>query len=359
MPSAEAAASSQSHEPVSNTPAANSPCAERLRGVSAVAAKPLANHPNRGTPAAASMSMTSVSDDLAPTAVERDARGWRALHLDSAACPSARAAYAAHAGDPRSHLHPEVLMKQRSPAILLGAAGLAWLLGQAFLPDMGTRTADRYDAVADATTLQAWSAALLVIAGVLLVLGAFATSRALVDVRDRGARLIPVGAAMLALGGVWLVGGRGVFNMTFLRVTNDEVPRDVALTILDVGVAPSSSRSCSPCPACCSAPACLRWVCAELVVRAGCRSRNGPSASATSSEPSSPSRPARSPASGSPRSRSPLSLVRLAPAQAHLTLRHRCDCCRHRPLTRIPGKPAHRLGSVCGQPRPQYPRCHG
>jgi len=126
-------------------------------------------------------------------------------------------------------------MKQRSPAILLGAAGLAWLLGQAVLPDMGMRTADRYDAVADATTLEAWSAALLVVAGVLLVLGALATSRALHDVRGRGARLIRLGTAMLALGGLWLVGGRGVFNMTFLRVTNDEVPRDVALTILDDG----------------------------------------------------------------------------------------------------------------------------
>jgi hypothetical protein len=126
-------------------------------------------------------------------------------------------------------------MKFRSPVILLGAGGLSWLLGQALLPDMGLQTPQRYDAVIDARGLQAWSTGLLVVAGCLLVLGALALSRALVDIRGRGLRLIRVGAPMLALGGVWLVAGRGAFNMVFLRLTTNDVPRDVAIRVLDDG----------------------------------------------------------------------------------------------------------------------------
>lgn len=126
-------------------------------------------------------------------------------------------------------------MKSRSPMILLGAGGLAWLLGQALLPDMGLQTPHRYDAVVAARGLQAWSTGLLVLAGCLLVLGALALSSALVDVRGRGSRLIRVGAPMLALGGVWLVAGRAAFNMVFLRVTDNDVPRDVAIRVLDDG----------------------------------------------------------------------------------------------------------------------------
>ena len=126
-------------------------------------------------------------------------------------------------------------MKLRPPEVLLGAAGAAWLLGQGLLPDMGADTSARYEAVSAATGREALSAALLVIAGCLLVLGALATHRALHDVRGRGRRLVTVGAAMLALGGVWLVAGRAAFNMTFLRVTDDEVPPEVAIRILDDG----------------------------------------------------------------------------------------------------------------------------
>lgn len=126
-------------------------------------------------------------------------------------------------------------MNSGSPAVLLGAGGLAWLLGQAVLPDMGLQTSERYDAVADARGLEAWSTGLLVVAGCLLVLGALALSRTLVDVRGPGSRLIRIGVPMLALGGVWLVAGRAAFNMVFLRVTNDDVPRAVAIDMLGDG----------------------------------------------------------------------------------------------------------------------------
>jgi hypothetical protein len=126
-------------------------------------------------------------------------------------------------------------MNLTSPATLLGAGGLAWLLGQGLLPDLGLETPERYDAVVEARGLEAWSAGLLVVAGCLLVLGAFALSRALGDVRGRGSTLISVGAPLLALGGVWLVAGRAAFNMVFLRVTTEEVPREVAIGVLDDG----------------------------------------------------------------------------------------------------------------------------
>jgi len=129
-------------------------------------------------------------------------------------------------------------MKSRSPVILLCAGGLIWLLGQAVLPDMGLQTSDRYDAVANARDLEAWSAGLLVVAGCLLVLGALALTRALGDIRGPGARLVRVGTPMLALGGVWLVAGRAAFNMVFLRVTTDDVPRTVAISMLDAGGGP-------------------------------------------------------------------------------------------------------------------------
>ena len=126
-------------------------------------------------------------------------------------------------------------MKSRSPVILLSAGGLAWLLGQAVLPDMGLQTSERYNAVANARDLEALSAGMLVIAGCLLVLGALALTRTLVDVRGPGARLVRAGTPMLALGGVWLVAGRAAFNMVFLRVTTDDVPRTVAISMLDAG----------------------------------------------------------------------------------------------------------------------------
>lgn len=129
-------------------------------------------------------------------------------------------------------------MSSRHPALLLGTAGLAWLCGQAVLPDMGLQTAERYDAVVDARALEAWSAGLLVVAGCLLVLGALTVARALADLSGRGSGLVRIGVPMLALGGVWLVAGRAAFNMVFLRVTDADVPRDVALAMLDDGGGP-------------------------------------------------------------------------------------------------------------------------
>lgn len=129
-------------------------------------------------------------------------------------------------------------MRSQSPVILLCAGGLTWLLGQAVLPDMGLQTSARYDAVVDARDLEVWSAGLLVIAGCLLVLGALALTRTLGDVRGPGARLLRAGTSMLALGGVWLVAGRAAFNMVFLRVTTDAVPRTVAISMLDAGGGP-------------------------------------------------------------------------------------------------------------------------
>lgn len=126
-------------------------------------------------------------------------------------------------------------MSSRLPLVLLAGGGASWLLGQAVLPDMGTRTAQRYDAVAAAQTAEAWSAALLVVAGCLLVLGALATARATAGLDGRGARLVSLGAGLLALGGIWLVGGRAVFNMLFLRVVDPGVPREVAVGVLDDG----------------------------------------------------------------------------------------------------------------------------
>ena len=136
---------------------------------------------------------------------------------------------------------------------------------------MGLQTSERYEAVANARDLEALSAGLLVIAGCLLVLGALALTRTLVDLRGPGARLVRAGTPMLALGGVWLVAGRAAFNMVFLRVTTDDVPRTVAISMLDAGGGRSSSRSCSPSLASCSDPCCSPSGCAALDSRAGCR----------------------------------------------------------------------------------------
>jgi hypothetical protein len=110
--------------------------------------------------------------------------------------------------------------------LLLAAAGLSWTLGQAVLPDLGLEDAERYDAVASHRGLESLSAALLVVAGALLVLGALALSR------RADTRLLRAGTALTGLGGLWLVGGRGAFNLTFYRLTDDAVPRDAALEVL-------------------------------------------------------------------------------------------------------------------------------
>jgi len=125
-------------------------------------------------------------------------------------------------------------MRIRTPYLFLALAGLCWTTGQAVLPDMARETAQRYDLVAADRGAQAWSAALLVLAGWFLVLGALAVSRALAPRRgSRGARLLTVGTGMLALGGIWLAAGRGAFNIAFLRATDPGVPRDAGIAMLD------------------------------------------------------------------------------------------------------------------------------
>jgi hypothetical protein len=118
--------------------------------------------------------------------------------------------------------------------VLLALAGSAWTAGQAILPDMALDTVARYDVVAANRAAEAWSGALLILAGVLLVLAAISLAHRLPTVPGgRGHRSLVVGIAMLGLGGVWLAAGRGAFNLMFVRLTDSEVPRAAALTVLD------------------------------------------------------------------------------------------------------------------------------
>lgn len=123
----------------------------------------------------------------------------------------------------------------RTPAYLLAAAGLAWTVGQAVLPDMGLEMDERFAAVAGNRGTEALSTGLLAVAGCLLVLSALSITRT-VSRRpldgSRGARLLRVGAALLALGGVWLVAGRAAFNMAFLRATHPDVSREAGMSVL-------------------------------------------------------------------------------------------------------------------------------
>jgi hypothetical protein len=82
--------------------------------------------------------------------------------------------------------------------VLMALAGLAWTAAQAVLPDMGTTIEERYAGVADAPTLQALAAALLFIAGGLLVLANLSAARHLPP--GRGRRIVTIGLAMTALG---------------------------------------------------------------------------------------------------------------------------------------------------------------
>lgn len=128
---------------------------------------------------------------------------------------------------------------RRTPFILFASAGVCWTAGQAVIPDVGLTTAERYDAVSGSRAAESASAALLVGAGILLVLAAFMTARHTAPLGGRGARLVTVGAALTGLGGVWLAAGRGAFNLFFLRLLGDGVPRDVALRILDDAGSPA------------------------------------------------------------------------------------------------------------------------
>ena len=116
---------------------------------------------------------------------------------------------------------------------LLGAAGLCWTIGQAVLPDMSLKSAERYDLVAADRGAESLSAGLLVLAGACLVLGVLTATRRMASWIGPGSRALSIGAALTALGGLWLVGGRAAFNLTFYRITDPEVPRDVGVRLVD------------------------------------------------------------------------------------------------------------------------------
>ena len=114
-------------------------------------------------------------------------------------------------------------------------AALSWTLGQGLLPDMGTHTTDRYDAVSANPQLQSLSGGLLIIAGAFLVLGALAaTYRLGAWGAAKGRALMLTSCALTGLGGLWLVGGRGAFNLMFVRIVEtDSITTPAAVELLD------------------------------------------------------------------------------------------------------------------------------
>lgn len=126
-------------------------------------------------------------------------------------------------------------MQRHLTTAAFSLAGLSWALGQGVLPDMGTDTASRYDAVAAAPTLESLSAALLVLAGIFLVLGSMAAVHRLAAwTGTTGRRLMLAGTALTGLGGLWLVGGRAAFNLMFVRVVETEsLSQGTAIALLD------------------------------------------------------------------------------------------------------------------------------
>ncbi|GAA4403030.1 hypothetical protein GCM10023153_32620 [Ornithinibacter aureus] len=126
-------------------------------------------------------------------------------------------------------------MRRHLTTAAFSLAGLSWTLGQGVLPDMGTDTDSRYDAVAAAPTLESLSAALLVLAGVFLVLGSMAAVHRLAAwTGTTGRRLMLAGTALTGLGGLWLVGGRAAFNLMFVRLVETEsLSRGTAIALLE------------------------------------------------------------------------------------------------------------------------------
>jgi hypothetical protein len=124
----------------------------------------------------------------------------------------------------------------RTVPLLLGLAGLSWWVGQTLLPDMGMEWPQRLAAVSAARDRQAAASALLVLAGVLLVLGSWAAAQTIRP--GRGARLLTLGTAGLALGGVWLAAGRGAFSLHLFQATDPEVSRDAGLSVLAADLGP-------------------------------------------------------------------------------------------------------------------------
>lgn len=131
--------------------------------------------------------------------------------------------------------HLEETMRRHLTTAAFSLAAMSWTLGQALLPDMGTDTGSRYDAVAASPALESLSAGLLVLAGVFLVLGSIAACYHLSTLAGtKGRRLMLAGTALTSLGGLWLVGGRAAFNLMFVRIVETEsLTRSTALELLD------------------------------------------------------------------------------------------------------------------------------
>lgn len=122
-------------------------------------------------------------------------------------------------------------------AVALAAGCLAWVAGQALLPDMGLEWAERLAAVADARGSQALSTALLLVAGASFVVAA--TGLVAAAPAARGRRLVVAGAVLLGLGGVWLAAGRAAFNLSMLKATHPSVPREAGLAVVSAPDSPA------------------------------------------------------------------------------------------------------------------------
>lgn len=112
---------------------------------------------------------------------------------------------------------------------LMGGA-VAWVVGQALLPDMGLEFEERLPAVAAARGAEELATALLFVAGTLFVVAATALRR-----RTSGSarpRLASAGAVALGLGGVWLCAGRAAFNLQMLKATAGGVDPAAGLSVV-------------------------------------------------------------------------------------------------------------------------------
>jgi hypothetical protein len=103
------------------------------------------------------------------------------------------------------------LTSPRTGGVLLVAAAPTLLAAELIRSD---HSQERYAAqLADVSAHRApelVSAILFLVGGVLLVLAAIGLSR--ISTAGRGGRLVQVGSALIAVGGLWMVAGRGMFE---------------------------------------------------------------------------------------------------------------------------------------------------
>ena len=83
--------------------------------------------------------------------------------------------------------------------------------------------------VAAARTPELVSAALFLLAALLLIAAAIGISRL---ARDRGGRLIGVGAALLGVSALWLAAGRAVFGLLLYSLTGAGISHPAAVTAI-------------------------------------------------------------------------------------------------------------------------------